>query len=334
MLLVAVLVGLNVVFYVAMLTRGGTEELGRFSPGTLVRFGALHAPLVRRGEAWRVFTAMFLHVSPQHLVTNMVTLVCAGILAVPRYGRARVAIIYVAAGLAGSLLSTWWRWSSGDDTEVPAMSQGFSLTGVVRGWRRASISAGASAAICGLIAASAVRAVLAGEPDGTELFWGAGIWAVCMLLDGTFGASDNVAHAGGLMAGALLGSLLPGRPERWMYSGDVGLETLAVVLLALAGAAFAARARDPDYRPQALMREGDGLLALGLTHDAIERYQRALWLAPRFARAHLRVAQVRWAARDVGGALDAAMMATDCDPNCDEAHSLVREVRELVDRTH
>ncbi len=331
MLLIALLVGLNSAFFLAMLARGGVNEIGGFSPATLVRFGALHSPLVRRGERWRVLTAMFLHVSPQHLVTNMVTLVCAGTLAVPRYGRARVALIYLLAGVCGSVFSTAWRWSGGDHDAEPA-PQGFSWTGVVRGWRRGSVSAGASAAICGLIAASAMHAAVAGERDGRDMLWGAALWAACMLLDGALGASDNAAHAGGLLAGALLGALLPGRAERWMYASDLGPECLAVIAIVAAGAWFAWRAHDPDYRPASLLREGDGLFAQGQLHHALDLYKRALWLSPRYGRAHLRVAQVCWAEHDVGGALSAAITATECDPRCDEAHALIDTVGATLDR--
>ena len=339
MLLVAVLVGLNTILYVAMLLRGGLDEIGRFSPSTLLRFGALHTPLVRRGEVWRLVTAMFLHVSPAHLVTNMVTLVCAGILAIPRYGRARVALIYLIAGLAGSALSLAWRWGRRDDDEgqrdeddsPDLVTQGFSLTRVVRGWRRSSISAGASAAICGLIAASAMRARMTGESDGSELIWGAALWAGCMLLDGTVGASDNAAHVGGLVAGVLAGVLMRGEPERWMYSGAIGHETIALVALVVAGVCLAARSNDPRFHPTTLVREGDVIFASGRSREALSRYQRALWLSPRYAVAHLRVAQVCWRERDIGGALDAATIASECDPELDEAHALVRSVRSAID---
>jgi membrane associated rhomboid family serine protease len=309
MLLIAVLVGLNVAFYFAMLLHAGPDGIARFDPGTLLRFGALHTPLVKRGEVWRLCSAMFLHVSPSHLVTNMVTLVCAGILAVPRFGRARVAVVYIAAGVVGSILSTCWRWNGERDGELShaLVAQGFSVRRVVRSWRRPSISAGASAAICGLIAASATRAAISGERDGRDLMWGAALWALCMLLDGTVGASDNAAHIGGLFAGVIIAFVLPGRPERWMYSGDIGAEVIAIVAIALIAAAMAARFDDPAYRPAELIREGDALVSCGLRHEAVTRYERALWLRPRFAMAHLRIAQVRWACRDVGGALHAAM---------------------------
>jgi tetratricopeptide (TPR) repeat protein len=117
-----------------------------------------------------------------------------------------------------------------------------------------------------------------------------------------------------------------------MYSGDMGGEVIAVIVIAVLGAAMAARFDDPSYRPAALVREGDGLLSMGLGREALTRYERALWLQPRLAMAHLRIAQLRWSWRDIGGALDAAMTATECDPDLDAAHAMVDRVREAIDR--
>jgi len=79
-----------------------------------VRFGALHArscgEAKHGGCSPRLSSTFRRNTGDQHGDAG----VC-GILAVPRYGRARVAIIYVRRGSRGSMLSTWWRWSAGDE---------------------------------------------------------------------------------------------------------------------------------------------------------------------------------------------------------------------------
>src|SRR5262245_49168520 len=45
-----------------------------FTRDTLVRWGALSAPLVATGDWWRLGTGMFLHADPMHLFVNAIAL--------------------------------------------------------------------------------------------------------------------------------------------------------------------------------------------------------------------------------------------------------------------
>ena len=92
----------------------------------LVQYGANFGPAIIRGETWRFFTSMFLHIGIAHLLFNSYALFIFGIEMERIYGTGRFLSIYVLSGLYGSLAS-------------------FSFSG------QAVISAGASGAIFGII---------------------------------------------------------------------------------------------------------------------------------------------------------------------------------------
>ncbi len=88
--------------------RLATDMIGRTAPGhyTLLGAGATDRALVLgQGEWWRLFTAPFLHGSASHLIGNLIVLLLAGPLLESAVGSGWFAMIYLAGGLGGSLLS-------------------------------------------------------------------------------------------------------------------------------------------------------------------------------------------------------------------------------------
>lgn len=176
---------------------------------TLIRFGASLRPLVWAGEWWRLFTAMFLHVGPVHLVWNVVMGFgwCAH--AERQLGSLRFLLLYLASGVAGV------------------------ATSVIG---HEAVSAGASSALFGVIGMVLVQQRLA--VDSWAAFWAhpgnrsfvvnTAVWFGL----GLFMRFDNYAHAGGLVAGATLAWGFAPRP------GSTGL--LVGTLVAIAGLALAA----------------------------------------------------------------------------------------------
>lgn len=329
---VYVLVAINVAFYALMVATTRFAEAPGFSPGTLLRFGALYTPVIRRGQFWRVFNAMFLHVTPQHLVTNMVALVCAGSIALPLYGRGRLVLIYLVAGVGGSIASVLWRWQSGatsDDVETDGEPYQRTLfQALTHHWRRTAVSVGASGAICGLIGAGAARGYILGGSHGDELGTAMLQWGVLMLAYGLFATADNAAHLGGLVTGATTGWMLaPHGLERVAhFQGTFGPESAAVIALALVGLIVAWSSRDLATSAPDLLATADALASEGRHGEAIDRYRRALWLQPRNAQAHYRLAIVSLRDGDYVAALQAATAATEFDPDCEDAHALVDRV--------
>ncbi|ADU29922.1 rhomboid family intramembrane serine protease [Evansella cellulosilytica] len=75
------------------------------STETLISFGAKFNPLILQGEWWRFFSAMFLHIGFFHLMMNSLALFYLGSAVERIYGTGRFLIIYLIAGLVGSIAS-------------------------------------------------------------------------------------------------------------------------------------------------------------------------------------------------------------------------------------
>jgi len=103
------LLGINCAVFLAMATHG--VGLGTPTTSQLMYWGADNAGSVLAQGQWvRIVTAMFVHVGPLHLVTNMWCLWNLGLLAEPLLGSTGVLAVYILTGAAGNLLSTMINW--------------------------------------------------------------------------------------------------------------------------------------------------------------------------------------------------------------------------------
>lgn len=220
-----VLIAANVAIFLAMLRIGA--GLGPSSNAVQLAWGANFGPATADGEWWRLGSAMFLHFGLLHLVMNMLALWDGGRLVERYFGPARFAVIYVAGGVAGNLLSLV---AHGDQ----------------------AVAGGASGAIFGtygamLVFLSCERRRL----DPTEfrwMFWGgAGFAAVMLVLGFLIPGIDNAAHVGGLVAGGLTGFVLV-RPSVTEGTARRRQQWLAGVGLMLTAAALFASIPEPRYR--------------------------------------------------------------------------------------
>jgi rhomboid protease GluP len=149
---------------------------------TLVEFGAKYDPLIYQGEWWRFFTAIFLHIGFFHLLMNSIALYYLGSAVEKIYGTSRFIVIYVIAGLFGSISS-------------------FAFN--------SQVSAGASGAIFGcfgaLLCFGVIHRKLFFRTMGVNLI-------VILIINLGFGFMmpmiDNSAHIGGLIGGFLASSFL------------------------------------------------------------------------------------------------------------------------------
>ena len=60
---------------------------------------------IMQGQSWRLFTAMFLHIGPIHLISNLIGLFWLGPIIEGHFGHFRFAVIYLLGGLLGSIAS-------------------------------------------------------------------------------------------------------------------------------------------------------------------------------------------------------------------------------------
>lgn len=178
------LVVVNVAVFAIVAGAGG----GIFVPDVevMTRFGTDNGTLTAHGQWWRLFTSMFLHFGLVHLVFNMWALVVLGRLVEPLYGSAAFLIIYVAAGLCGSLGSLWWHPTA--------------------------ISAGASGAIFGVYGAMLVfylrKELLVPDAEAHHHITLIGLFAYNLVAGLISQRIDNAGHIGGLLGGFVLGLVL------------------------------------------------------------------------------------------------------------------------------
>lgn len=155
-------------------------------PEVLLDYGAMFSPLIADGQYWRLFTAMFLHADFPHILFNGLGLFFFGSVVERTFGHLRFAVIYVIAGLAGSVLSF--------------------------GMNTIAIGAGASGAIFGVL--GALGAFFAVQRDTIGRRAWTNLAAVAVLAGISLGYGlvtpriDNWAHLGGLIGGAAMGLAL------------------------------------------------------------------------------------------------------------------------------
>lgn len=219
-----VLIGLNVVAFIAELVGGGSAtSLSR--GGSLINDGGLNAGAIDvAGEWWRVVTAGFLHAGAIHLLFNMFAVYVLGSLLEPAVGTARfVAIYFVSlfAGSCGALIV--------DPNEL---------------------TVGASGAVFGLMSAAFIMARHRGVEEIASQI---GLFVVINLVF-TFSVSTISVggHVGGLIGGAIA-ALVVAFFERARVPRPLLVEMAAMVVLGaifFAGALAAAAAGVPDVASQ------------------------------------------------------------------------------------
>lgn len=158
-------------------------------PTDFLAHGAIRPERVDAGEYWRLLTAVFVHFDGMHIATNMLTLAFVGPLLSHIVGARRFVLIFLLSGVGGNLASHY-----------------------LGNW--AALKAGASGGVAGVLGALAGLS-LAPRAERRYRRWQVlgGVIAAYAMLVGTSPRSDDLAHAGGLLTGMLLG-LLAGIPKR------------------------------------------------------------------------------------------------------------------------
>jgi membrane associated rhomboid family serine protease len=169
------LIGVSVAVALGSFLSGGSGGVTGVGTDTIVRDGALSRATVGDGDVWRLVTSGFIHAGPTHLLFNMLSLWVLGTLLEPAVGRARFALIYFAALLAGSLGA------------LIAQPAGFTV--------------GASGAIFGLLGAAIVvlRSRGVNPMESGLVFW----LGFNLLFTFTVSGISIGGHIGGLVGGTL-----------------------------------------------------------------------------------------------------------------------------------
>lgn len=220
------IIGMNFLVFFAMVATTGGEAFLHPTGKTLVDWGANYGPLTfMNGEYWRVLTNVFVHIGIVHICMNMYVLWDVGSVLERLYGSGKFVLIYLLAGIGGSLVSLFFN---------PTI-----------------VSAGASGAVFG--AFGALLAIFKGRQQMFDRnFLQSAMRAVGFLLvfNLIWGFSqrgiDNAAHIGGFVTGVVVGfALLPGQPgdKRWSLQNVVWFILLTVAMCAAAYAEYTLFAR-------------------------------------------------------------------------------------------
>jgi membrane associated rhomboid family serine protease len=147
------------------------------SSGALIRLGMTGAIPWAAGFWWTLFTAIYLHGSLLHILFNLLWVRQLAPAVEETFGRARLIVIFTAAGVLGFVLSN--------------------MVGVA--W-----TIGASGAIFGLLGAMVAYGRSRGGAFGVAVFRQYGQWALLIFILGFFMSGvNNWGHLGGFVGGYL-----------------------------------------------------------------------------------------------------------------------------------
>ena len=216
-LVTPLLMAANALTFMAVVLNGGA--IMSPAPEVLRGLGATYGPAVTAGEWWRLGAATFLHSGLIHLAFNMFALRTIGGLTERMFGRASFLVLYLLAGLAGSIASIYMH--------------------------PFAVGVGASGAIFGLYGAlfaylTFQRASVPTDVAQSLRSGGVAFVGYSLLFGMTHAGIDTSAHLAGLVAGALVGAGLASpiasasaasRGAKRLLVGTLG--SAGVVLLAL-----------------------------------------------------------------------------------------------------
>jgi rhomboid protease GluP len=255
------LIAVNALIFVAMVMSG----VGLMSPASesLISWGANYGPRTTGGEWWRLFTCMFLHAGIIHVGMNMLVLHNIGPFVERLTGNAGFLILYVFAGLAGSVLSIAWQPYV---LSVGASGAVFGMYGALIGFlvrRRGSIP----------------REVLADLQKSAIAFLGYNL-----IFGLTQKGIDMAAHLGGVIGGFAGGYWLSHPLDASGASGRLRRNALlAVVGLALIAGLTQVLPHGTDV--QAVLKRFDVTEArlIDLVNDKVQKVQEGVFTGPELA---------------------------------------------------
>jgi membrane associated rhomboid family serine protease len=194
---------------------GALFNLGGIAPGVLQRLGASLPLPFDVAQPWRLVTAVFLHGGLLHIGFNMWVLMDIGPMVEELYGSARYLFIYVVTGIFGYAVSSFF----------------------------GNFSIGGSGALLGLI--GVMLALTWGRKTASmQMLRGQIIrWLIYIAVFGLFFRGiDNYAHAGGFVAGFILGKIMmdraPVTPEERKRANLLGWASALVVFASFAMVVF------------------------------------------------------------------------------------------------
>lgn len=169
--------------------------------------GGVSRQLVTQGQMWRIFTSMWLHWTPEHILSNMTFLYLAGSQIEKVFGHIRFLLIYLISGIVGDLAACY--------LSSPT-----------------TISAGASTALFGVMLAGAtLRWTIGAREYGNSMIT---LFVTNIVLDLAMPGISLVGHLGGAVAGIVMGFIIqPRNKDKWYTNLLFELLCLIIIIIAL-----------------------------------------------------------------------------------------------------
>lgn len=251
--LMAVCIGIWLVITAATGSLDATSN-----PEVMVRWGSNYGLLTWADQYWRLFTSIWLHFGLIHLAVNMYSLYVVGPQVEFLFGRWRLLVIWVLAGVTGSVVSLL--------LAPPTIN-----------------SAGASGALWGLLGTFVYFKLFA--PQGRLLRWMPlltviGVNAAISFMPGI----DWRAHFGGF-AGGFVAALLVGLPGRLPWRGVPAALALVLAAAVCTGVLPLGPAGTGAYVRGVRLADG------GEWPQAADAFRQAVAANPRVARYHVGLAE-------------------------------------------
>ena len=230
-ILISVNVGMSLLILILWGTSGAAAgPMSFLSPSlhALYLFGAKTRWEIFHGEVWRLITANYLHGGLVHLLFNCYTLASLGPLIEESFGARKFFVIYTTCGVFAFAMSTLFSPS-------PAV--------------------GASGALFGLLGFAIMFGRFRGGSAGRMVSEYLVRWLIYSVVMFFMPGIDNIAHIGGLIAGGVLGLVVPpGEPKS--RGGEIALRLLSGGALLATLASFAAVALTYDWHLEILRQRG------------------------------------------------------------------------------
>ena len=203
------------IFQGGLHNHGGVLGFWSLNGKTLVTFGAIDANRIRDGgQYWRLLTATFLHASVPHLLVNGLALFQIGRAVEEWYAGAVLVGLHLGLGTVSNVASLWYHGDRDPD-------QG------------SFIQVGGSGALFGIIGFLTCFSWHTRAEDNGRFFRALVLVLAIGLAVGYQLGADDAAHAGGALAGGILGLLERFlRRERKSTRWEKGLALANLVALA------------------------------------------------------------------------------------------------------
>jgi rhomboid protease GluP len=287
-----IILGINLILYFLMELAGGSTN-----SDVLIKFGAKVNFLLWTGEYWRLITPIFLHIGITHLLLNSWSLYVFGPIVEKVFGHLKFLIIYLAAGLIGSIMS-------------------FIMT--------PNLSAGASGAIFGLMGALLYFTYSYREVINRHFIINLLLVIGFNIYFGfTNQGIDNYAHLGGLFGGLITSTIL-GTVNESIFS-KVRI-TFAIVWLAVTISLISLSLQPDETNPDWNFHQGNQAFNAHNYKSAAQYYQKVLAVIPKSEDTHFNLGLTYINTNKIPEAIKEMQTVVKLNPSHQDALTILKEL--------